>query len=63
MDDEVKQMLRGLLFMIGGIAITYVTYSAASEEGEGAYYVLCLAPVLFGFADFVSGLREWLRYR
>jgi hypothetical protein len=60
--ENAGQMILGLLLMAVGIAITYATYNAASEQGEG-YYVVCLAPVLCGLGLFFVGLRGWLENR
>jgi len=55
------RMIRGLLWAVGGLLVTAITYSMASGRG-GTYYIFWGA-VLFGAIDFFAGFLGWLRYQ
>jgi hypothetical protein len=55
------RMFRGLLWAVGGLLVTAITYSMASDRG-GTYYIFWGA-VLFGAIDFFAGFIGWLRYQ
>ena len=48
-----KDMLYGALWCIGGIVVTALTYSAASEQG--GTYVIAWGAILFGAIQFLRG--------
>lgn len=52
--DGGKDMLVGALWCIGGIVVTALTYSAASEGG--GTYVVAWGAILFGGIQFLRGL-------
>ena len=51
-----RMMLFGALWCIGGIAVTAVTYSMASESPTGGTFVIAWGAILFGFLQFLRGL-------
>ena len=53
-----KEMLHGALWCIGGITVTAVTYSLASE---GAPFIIAFGAIIFGAIQFFRGLAQWLR--
>jgi hypothetical protein len=55
-----RAMLSGVLWAVGGIIVTIVTYQLASSGGT---YVIAWGAVIFGIYDFVRGLIGWLKYR
>lgn len=55
------RMIRGLLWALGGLLVTAITYSMASGRG-GTYYIFWGA-VLFGAIDFFGGFLGWLRHQ
>lgn len=56
----VKQILLGLGLSVGGIALTFCTYSLASSGSGGGYYVVCFGPIIFGILYFIVGGIRWL---
>lgn len=50
---SVGTMLMGLLFFVGGLAITIITYNNASSGGR--YYV-CYGAIIWGLVTFFRGL-------
>ena len=50
-----KKMLYGAIFLFGGLIVTGVTYSMATE-GEG--YIIAAGAIIFGAIQFVRG---WLQ--
>lgn len=59
-DAYKKRIFTGLLWMLGGGAISLITYLAAS--GGGVYFVFWGA-VVWGGVDVVRGLVGWLANR
>lgn len=59
----VKQILIGLGLSVGGIALTFCTYSLASSSATGGYYVVCTGPIIFGIIYFIIGSIRWLANR
>jgi len=57
-----KHMVFGALWAVGGIAITALTYSAASSSGGGRY-VVAWGAIAFGIFDCFRGLFGWLKYK
>jgi hypothetical protein len=55
------RMIRGLLWAVGGLVVTAITYASASDKG-GTYYIFWGA-VLFGAIDFFAGFVGWLRHQ
>jgi hypothetical protein len=55
------RMVRGMLWAVGGLLVTAVTYSMAS--GRGGTYIIFWGAVLFGAIDFFAGFLGWLRYQ
>jgi hypothetical protein len=51
-----RMMLFGALWCIGGIAVTAITYSMASESPGGGTFVIAWGAILFGFVQFLRGL-------
>lgn len=51
-----KDMLHGALWCIGGIALTAITYSAASVNG-GSYFITWGA-IIFGGIQFFKGVAN-----
>jgi len=56
-----NRMIRGLVWTIVGILLTWLTYDIASEQG--GTYLICWGAVIFGFIDLLAGLFGWLKYR
>jgi hypothetical protein len=54
-----KNMLYGAVWCIGGILITALTYSAASQRG-GTYFITWGA-IIFGAVQFFRGLGQYLQ--
>lgn len=57
-----KHMVIGALWAVGGIAVTALTFSAASSSGGGRY-VVAWGAIAFGIFDFFRGLFGWLKYK
>lgn len=51
--DAAKDIIVGLLWCIGGIVVTMVTYNNASNGGT---YVIAWGAILFGGIQFLKGL-------
>ena len=57
MNDMAKRnMVVGGLWCVGGIAVTAVTYSGASDGG--GHYVVAWGAIIFGAIQFVRGLVQ-----
>jgi hypothetical protein len=54
-------MIRGLLWTVGGIIVTALTYAFASQLG-GTYFIFYGA-IIFGLIDFFVGLTGWIADR
>ncbi len=52
-----KNMLYGALWLIGGIVVTVVSYSAASGGGT---YLITWGAIIFGGFQFVQGLYQYM---
>ena len=52
-----KNMLYGALWCVGGLLVTILTYSAASDGGT---YVVAWGAVIFGAIQFLKGLFQRL---
>ena len=50
-----QQMVVGLLFLAGGIAITVLTYKSAVAAG-GGQYIVAYGPIIFGAITFLRGI-------
>ena len=50
-----KNMLYGALWCIGGLLVTFLTYSAASDGGT---YVVAWGAVIFGVIQFFKGMFQ-----
>lgn len=50
-----KNMMFGALWCIGGIVVTVLTYSAASEGGS---YVVAWGAIIFGAIQFFRGMFQ-----
>lgn len=50
-----KNMMFGALWCIGGIVVTALTYSAASEGGS---YVVAWGAIIFGAVQFFRGMFQ-----
>ena len=55
-----RHMLFGILWIIAGIAITLITYFAASG---GGYFYIFIGAILWGAIDFTRGLVVWIANR
>lgn len=55
-----RHMLYGILWVVGGTAVTIATYEAASE---GGFFIIAWGAIIFGIVDFFRGLFGWLKYR
>jgi hypothetical protein len=53
----------GLLWAIGGIVVTAVSYGAASSSPGGGRYLIAWGAVLFGLYDIARGFFGWLKYK
>ena len=51
-----KDMLYGALWCIGGIVVTLLTYSAASEGGT---FIIAWGAIVFGGSQFFRGLLQY----
>lgn len=51
-----ENMIYGALWCIGGLLVTIITYSAASESG--GTYVVAWGAVIFGAIQFFKGLFQ-----
>jgi hypothetical protein len=57
-----KNMLHGALWCIGGITVTFVTYSSAVSSGGGTY-VVTWGAILFGGLQFLKGMYQSITAR
>ena len=53
-------MIVGLLFLVGGIAVTALTYKSAVSSG-GGQYIVAHGPIIFGAVQFLRGIGESLK--
>lgn len=52
------QMIRGALWCGGGIAVTAITYSMATDSPSGGSFVVAWGAIAFGFLQFMGGLTS-----
>ena len=57
--QHARHMRNGLLWIVGGAAVTGCTYAAA--EGGGTYFITWGA-MAWGAIDFLRGLIGWIQY-
>ncbi len=55
-----RHMVYGVLWAIGGIAVTIITYVTSSISGV---YLIAWGAILWGLIDFFRGLVGWLKFR
>jgi hypothetical protein len=53
-----KNMIYGLLWCVGGIIITVLSYQAAVKAGSGRYVLAWGLLILFGGIQFIRGLIQ-----
>ncbi len=58
-----RAMLSGVLWAIGGIVVTVISYNLARSGSFGGTYVIAWGAVLYGIYDLIRGLIGWLKYR
>jgi predicted ABC-type sugar transport system permease subunit len=56
-DAGRKNMLYGVMWCLGGIVVTALSYQAAANSGGGRY-VLAWGAILFGGIQFVRGMIQ-----
>lgn len=56
-----RRMVRGLLWMLGGIAISLASANLVQSYSGGTF--MFLGTMLFGMIDFLAGLIGWWRSR
>ena len=54
------QIVVGLIFLVGGIAVTALTYKSAVASGGGRY-IVAHGPVMFGAVQLLRGIGESLK--
>lgn len=59
-DEYKKRIVSGLLWMIGGGAVSLITYLAASGGGT---YLIFWGAVVWGGIDLLRGIAGWLEHR
>jgi hypothetical protein len=50
-----KLMLRGILWLIGGLMVTVFSYFTAVNSPYGGHYVVAYGAIIFGIAQFFRG--------
>lgn len=58
-----RRMRCGLLWAIGGAAVTMWTYLEAASSPSGGTYIFAWGAMLFGVVDYLTGLLGWLSCR
>jgi hypothetical protein len=58
---HARHMVYGALWVVGGTAVTLITYGAASSGG--GTYIVAWGAILYGLFDFIRGLIGWNKYR
>ena len=56
------KILVGLLFLVGGIAITVLTYQSAASSPHGGRYIIAHGPIIFGAVQLLRGVGESMRH-
>ena len=59
-DLAQKNFVHGALWLVGGIAVTAVTYSIASSSPSGGHYLIAWGAIIFGGFQFLKGLVGFL---
>lgn len=54
-----KRMIAGLLWTVGGLVVSVISYTVASA---GGVYFVFWGAVIFGIIDFIRGLAGWIKY-
>ena len=54
-----KNMIYGALWCLGGLLVTVITYSAASEGGT---YIVTGGAIFWGAIQFLKGLFQFINY-
>ena len=57
-ERNVKDLIYGFLWLIGGILVTAITYSIASNEG--GTYVIAYGAIILGGLQFLRGLFKYI---
>lgn len=57
-ERNIKDLLYGFLWLIGGILVTAITYSIA--RNEGGTYVIAYGAIIFGGLQFLRGLFKYV---
>ena len=57
-DAAQEMMMKGALWCIGGIVVTFGTYSLASGGGT---YIIAWGAIVFGAVKFVRGLIGYIK--
>ncbi len=57
-----RQMLFGILWVLGGLLVTAGTFFSAVNRGTG-YYIITWGAIIYGALEFFYGLVGWLKYR
>ena len=55
-----KNMAIGAAVCLIGVAVTWVSYTAASESPTGGRYVVAWGAVAIGALQFLRGLYQWI---
>ena len=50
-----KLMTRGIIWFVGGLAVTLFSYLAAVSSPYGGHYVIAFGAIVFGMAQFFRG--------
>jgi hypothetical protein len=50
------KILLGLLFLVGGIAVTVLTYQSAASSPGGGKYIIAHGPIIFGAIQLLRGI-------
>jgi hypothetical protein len=48
-------MRRGIIWFVGGLAVTVFSYSAAVHSPYGGHYVIAYGAIIYGLAQFFRG--------
>ena len=54
-----RKMVIGVLFMVGGALVTFITYSMAANSPTGGTYFVFWGAIIFGFFDLVVGAHGY----
>lgn len=53
--DGEKSMTQGVLWLIGGVAVTGLTYIVAAGRPTGGHYIIAYGAIIFGIVQFWRG--------